>query len=943
MPIVEHADVRRMLLAQKAYVGGRRSRWSCTARRLRRRAADGADAEDARRARGCCSTCSRPIAKSWPSQWCLAANDLAIQVHGGYGYTREYDVEQLYRDNRLNPIHEGTHGIQALDLLGRKVVMDGGAGLRLLLGDDGAPPSDRADAVGGEAGELAAALRPAVDAGGRRDASTLWAGGDAEAALANASVYLEAVGHVVVAWIWLEQVLAAGDREGALLRRQAPGRPLLLPVRAAHDRRRSSTCSRASTAPRSRCATSGSLRRETDPAPVVREENGTDRPPDDGRGAAMTYEGLGEWLRTATLQEKCALLAGRDFWSMRGIDDLGIPAIVLTDGPHGVRLQTSGAESLDAGTNEPATCFPTAAALASSWDPALLERVGVALGVESRALGVSVLLGPGANVKRTPLCGRNFEYFSEDPLVSSAMAGAWIRGLQSEGVGASLKHFAVNNQETLRFSVDAVVDERALREIYLASFERAVVDTKPMTMMAAYNRVGGEYATESTFLLQQVLRDEWGFDGVVMSDWGATNDRVAGLRAGLDLQMPGQGDAAEPLVAAVREGRLDVAVVDGAVRRLVDLVRRTEGARVPAEVDTEAHQRLAEEAAAAGSVLLLNDGTLPLTPGGTVAVIGDFAAAPRFQGAGSSIVNARRVVAALDGIRERATVDFARGYGRYAEQTEPALLDEAVRLARGADVAVVFVGLPEVFETEGADRTHLRLPAAHDALVEAVAAANPRTVVVLSNGAPVEMPWVRRVAAVLEGYLGGQESGGAVARMLFGELEPGGRLAETFPARWTDHPVHDLPMGPRFSEYRESLFVGYRWFDTVEADVAFPFGFGLGYTSFAWSGAALDRATAGADDEVRVRVTVANTGGRAAPTSSRCTCGRSRRRCSGPPTSSRGSRRCTSVRARAASSSWRSGAARSRPGGPGRAGSSTRGSTRCRSRRRRATCAPRCA
>jgi beta-glucosidase len=586
------------------------------------------------------------------------------------------------------------------------------------------------------------------------------------------------------------------------------------------------------------------------------------------------------WLATASLEDRCRLLAGRDFWSLHGIEVLGIPPIVVTDGPHGVRLQASSGDSLAASANLPATCFPTASALASSWDPELVERVGVALGVESRALGVSVLLGPGANIKRTPLCGRNFEYFSEDPLPSSAMAAAWVRGIQSQGVGASLKHLAANNQETLRFSVDAVVDERALREVYLASFEHAVVEARPWTMMAAYNRVGGEYATENEFLLDQVLRRQWGFDGVVMSDWGATDDRVAALRAGLDLQMPGQPDAAEPVVAAVREGRLDVAVVDRAVRRLVDLVRRTAPARAgtppvdgppvggPEGLDVDAHHRLAEEAAAAGAVLLHNDGLLPLSPDAHLAVLGQFAEQPRFQGAGSSVINARRVVPALDALRARARVSYAPGYRRYDEEPDPGLLADAARVAAGADVAVVMVGLPEMFETEGTDREHLRLPAAQDALVRAVAAANPRTVVVLSNGAPVELPWLRQVSAVLEAYLGGQESGGAVARMLLGELEPGGRLAETFPVRWTDHPVHDLPLGPRYSEYRESLYVGYRWFDTVDADVAFPFGHGLGYTSFDWTGAELSAEQVSVDalaagEAVTVRVTVTNTGARA--------------------------------------------------------------------------------
>lgn len=577
------------------------------------------------------------------------------------------------------------------------------------------------------------------------------------------------------------------------------------------------------------------------------------------------------------------MLAGDGFWATHGSAALGLPRLVVTDGPHGVRLSAT-ANGLSADGNLPATCFPTASTLASTWDPDLVEQVGVALGVESRELGVHVLLGPGANIKRHPCCGRNFEYFSEDPLLSSAMAAAWIRGVQSQGVAASLKHLAVNNQETLRFSVDAVVDERALREIYLAGFEQAVVAGRPWTMMAAYNRVNGEYASQHPFLLDRVLRREWGFDGLVMSDWGAVDDRVAALRAGLDLQMPGADDSAEPLVDAVRRGRLDPAAVDRAVRRMVQLAERAGPHRVadPAgdagTPDVAARQQLAETVAAAGSVLLRNDGLLPLSPGLRVAVIGQFAEQPRYQGAGSSLVNARRVVAALDELRARARVTYAPGYRRYEDRPDPTLIAQAAVVAAAADVAVVMAGLPEVFETEGADREHLRLPASHDALVRAVAAANPRTVVVLSNGAPVELPWLRDVGAVLEAYLGGQESGGAVARMLFGELEPGGRLAETFPVRWTDHPVHDLPVGPRYSEYRESLYVGYRWFDTVDADVAFPFGHGLGYTTFDWTGAELsgdqlsgDQLPGGeaaisdlaAGGTVTVRITVTNTGARA--------------------------------------------------------------------------------
>jgi beta-glucosidase len=568
-------------------------------------------------------------------------------------------------------------------------------------------------------------------------------------------------------------------------------------------------------------------------------------------------------LGKLTLAEKAALCVGRDFWSMEGVERLGVPSIVLTDGPHGVRRQASGEDAGLRGS-APATCFPTGSALAATWDVALLEEVGEALGREARALGVSVLLGPGANLKRTPLCGRNFEYLSEDPLLSGELAGAWIRGVQAQGVAASLKHYAANNQEHRRYSVDALIDDRALRELYLASWERAVATGRPWTVMAAYNRVNGAYCTESRFLLTEVLREQWGFDGIVMSDWGAVDERVPALAAGLDLEMPGYGgESAATIARAVADGRLGEATLDRAVGRLLALIERTEGARAEGYAyDEAAHHELARRAAAGATVLLKNaGGLLPLAAGADLAVVGAFAADPRYQGAGSSGVTPHRVDAALPALG--ASVAYAPGYDVAAEAPDAALLDQARELARGRAAVVVFVGLTEAYETEGYDRQHLRLPPAHDALVEAVAEVNEHVVVVLANGAPVELPWRDRVPAIVEAHLGGQAGGRAVADVLTGAAEPGGRLAETFPARWEEHPLHGMPMGPRVSEYRESLYVGYR---LAGVDEAFPFGHGLSYTTFSWSEPSVDAEgpVSDADDlAVTVTLTVTNTGARA--------------------------------------------------------------------------------
>lgn len=546
-----------------------------------------------------------------------------------------------------------------------------------------------------------------------------------------------------------------------------------------------------------------------------------------------------------TVAEQAALTSGNDFWHTTPA--AGLPSITVTDGPHGLRLQAS---EDDVVTGRPATCFPPAVATASTWDPDLLRRMGEALGDECRAMDVAVLLGPGINLKRTPLGGRNFEYFSEDPLLTGVLATEWVRGLQSRGVGASLKHFAVNSQETDRMRISADVDERTLREMYLRAFQRVVTQARPWTVMCSYNRINGVHASQNRWLLTEVLREEWGFEGLVVSDWGAVADRVAAVAAGLDLAMPGPDDAGDRALAeAVADGRLDPAALRAAADRVRALVERA-AEREPAEFDADAHHALAREIAARAIVLLKNEGgLLPLSQGRSLAVIGEFARTPRYQGGGSSHITPTRLDDALTALSESAEVRFAPGYDD---------IDEAVALAAESDVALVFVGSEH--ETEGADRESLDLPPAHRELVERVAAANPRTVVVLSNGGVVlTRPWEAAVPAIVEGWLLGQAGGSALADVLFGRTNPSGRLAETIPVRLADHPSYlDFPGENGHVRYGEGLHVGYRGFDAREQEVAYPFGFGLSYTTFEY-GAAEATAT---DAGIEIRVPVTNTGQR---------------------------------------------------------------------------------
>jgi len=581
-----------------------------------------------------------------------------------------------------------------------------------------------------------------------------------------------------------------------------------------------------------------------------------------------------EVLAALSLEEKAALLSGQGAWETRGVERLGVFPAVLTDGPHGVRLQDPAADSFSLEASLPATCFPTAAALGSSWDVDLLTRVGVALGVEGRAAGVGVLLGPGVNIKRSPLCGRNFEYFAEDPFLTGRLGAALVNGLQSQGVGASLKHFAANNQETDRMQVSADVDPRTLREIYLAAFEHIVTTAAPWTVMAAYNRVNGVHAAQNGWLLTDVLRREWGFDGVVVSDWGAVTDPAEAVAAGLDLEMPTTGEfSPAKLVEAVKAGRLGEAVIDESVTRLLTMLDRAARScvRPVPDVDFGAHHDLARRAAAESAVLLKNeDAILPLDPGArtSVALIGEFARTPAFQGGGSSLINATRIDTALDAVTAAAgahgRVSFSAGFTLSGED-DAELLGAAVTAAGEAGVAVVFLGLPEGAETEGLDRTDIDLPDVQRRLLRAVAGVNDNVVVVLANGGVVEVTtWQHHAKAILEGWLNGQAGGAAVADLLFGRANPCGRLAETIPLRLQDTPAYlNFPGNDGHVLYGERLYVGYRYYDAKALPVAYPFGHGLSYTTFAYSDLRATVAGEGENVVVRLRFTVTNAGQRA--------------------------------------------------------------------------------
>ncbi|MEH7128735.1 glycoside hydrolase family 3 C-terminal domain-containing protein [Neobacillus drentensis] len=575
-----------------------------------------------------------------------------------------------------------------------------------------------------------------------------------------------------------------------------------------------------------------------------------------------------ELINEMTLEEKASLCSGLDFWNTKAIERLGIPSIMMTDGPHGLRKQVGDTDHLGINKSVPSTCFPSAAGLACSWDKDLVNKVGGAIGEECQAENVAIVLGPGANIKRSPLCGRNFEYFSEDPFLSSKLSAQFIKGVQSQGVGTSLKHFAVNNQEYKRMSIDAVVDERTLREIYLASFEEAVKEGQPWTVMAAYNKVNGDYCSENKKLLTEVLKEEWGFDGLVVTDWGGINERDFGLAAGLDLEMPSSGGIGDnKIIEAVKEGRISEDVLDQAVERLLKIIfKAVENKQENAVYSKEEHHALAREAARESMVLLKNeDNILPINEVESIAVIGAFAKNPRYQGGGSSHINPTK----LDSIYEelakvagdKTTLFFANGYALESDEVNEILIEEAVEAAKQAKVAVIFAGLPERYESEGFDRKHLSIPDNHKILIEAVAEVQNNVIVVLSNGAPIEMPWLDRVKGVLEGYLGGQALGGAIADLLFGHTSPSGKLAETFPKKLMHNPSYlNFPGDGETVEYREGIFVGYRHYDTRDVEPLFPFGYGLSYTSFEYSDLQVEKKQIKDDETITVTVKIKNTG-----------------------------------------------------------------------------------
>lgn len=573
-------------------------------------------------------------------------------------------------------------------------------------------------------------------------------------------------------------------------------------------------------------------------------------------------------IKQMTLEEKASFCSGLDYWHTVGNEKLGIPVVMWTDGPHGIRKRAEKMDKEQATSLKgvPAICFPTAVTTACSWDPDLIYEMGVLLGEECLKEKVSVLLGPGTNIKRSPLCGRNFEYFSEDPYLAGEISAAFVNGVQSKGIGTSLKHYAANSQETRRMTCDSVVDERALREIYLTSFEKTVKQAQPWTIMCAYNRLNGTYCAENKWLLTDVLRDEWGYKGMIVTDWGAENDRVAGLLAGQELEMPtSNGEGSKKIVEAVKDGRIPEEFLDKMVDNILTVIMRSKEVLGDYTYDKEAHHKKAREIAGQCMVLLKNEeNVLPLKKSANIAVIGEMAKKPRYQGAGSSIVNASIIDCAYDEIIAKgANVTYAPGYSTAKKNkiSDEQFIQEAVEAAKGKDAAVLFIGLTEEFESEGFDRTHIGIPPLHNKLVEAVSAVNENVIIALSGGAVVEMPWADKVKGILNCYLGGEASGSAAADILFGDVNPSGKLAETYPLSLSDNPSYNYYPGHTATvEYRESVFVGYRYYDTAHKNVRFPFGYGLSYTNFEYSDLKLSADSIKDTDTLTVSFKVKNTG-----------------------------------------------------------------------------------
>ncbi len=570
-----------------------------------------------------------------------------------------------------------------------------------------------------------------------------------------------------------------------------------------------------------------------------------------------------ELVQQMTLEEKASLCSGKNFWYLKNIDRLGIPEIMVTDGPHGLRKQITSAQDIGLNASVPSTCFPTASATACSFDRLLLFDIGKAIAEECRQEDVAVLLGPGINIKRSPLCGRNFEYFSEDPLVSGELAASFINGVQSQSVGVSLKHFAVNNQETRRMTGESVLDERTFREIYLKGFEIAVKKARPWTVMCSYNRLFGEFASQNERLLTGILRKEWGFEGVVISDWGAVVDRVAALKAGLDIEMPHVDNAHdEEIIEAVNTGKLSLEKVDLAAENVVHLILKSTERRF-IHYEQANHHALARSAAAQSAVLLKNGGgLLPGKPGARTAVIGAFARNPRYQGTGSSKILPYMVDDVIDELAALGVkAEYAEGYPMETDEVDEQLIRAACEVAKDKEIVYLFAGLPDRYESEGFDRDSMRMPENHNRLIEAVSEVNPNVVVILMGGSPMETPWIDKVKAVLLMYLGGQAVGGACADILTGKVNPGGKLAESWPLKLEDNPSYNyFPGYPLTVEYREGIFVGYRYYDTAQKPVRFPFGFGLSYTSFEYSDLKLNKRDLAESEELIASCTLKNTG-----------------------------------------------------------------------------------
>lgn len=573
---------------------------------------------------------------------------------------------------------------------------------------------------------------------------------------------------------------------------------------------------------------------------------------------------LKELISQMTLEEKAGMCSGLDFWHLKGVKRLGIPSVMVSDGPHGLRKQDDKADNLGINDSIKAVCFPPAVLSACSFDRELLKTLGETIGDEAQATDLSVILGPAVNIKRSPLCGRNFEYYSEDPYLAGESAAAFIKGVQSRHIGTSVKHFAANNQEFNRMSASSEVDERTMREIYLPAFETAIKKSQPYTVMCSYNKINGTYASENPWLLTKVLRDEWGFEGYVMSDWGAVNDRVEGLKAGLELEMPASGRINDAeIVKGVQEGTLDEAVLNRAVERILKIIFEYADNHKKQPLTLEKDHAVAQKVAEESIVLLKNErAILPLKVNENVALIGGFVKAPRYQGGGSSHVNSFKVTSTWDVLKGNEHITYAEGFSAETDVYDEKMAAEAIETAKQADKVIIFAGLPESFESEGYDRKHMYLPECQNKLIAEIAKVQPNTIVILHNGSAVEMPWLNDIKGLVEAYLGGQAVGQAIVNILYGNVNPSGKLAETFPVRLEDNPSYlNFGDGDKV-EYNEGIFVGYRYYDKKKMNVTFPFGYGLSYTTFEYSNITTDKEILTEGDTLQVSVDVTNTGDR---------------------------------------------------------------------------------